>query len=101
MPPALPCLPQVLPTAVFGVPVDHVPGEDDVADEATSRALAETVRAATARLPEPHRTVVICHYGLFGVEPRGLRHIASETGLPLTTCFRTHRRALEMLREWV
>lgn len=95
MPPAVPCV----PTAVFGIPVDHVAGEDDTADEAITRAVIPRLHRLVAALPAQQRIVIVMHFGLWGVRPRGLREIAAELGVSADTAMRRERAGIETLRE--
>lgn len=97
MPHALTCLPR----AVFGVPVEHVAGEDETADTAITRAIVPRLHLAVARLPQPEQLTIIAHYGLFAVPPRSLRIIAAQTGRSLGSVHRCEERALELLRGWL
>lgn len=97
MPPAVPCLPK----AVFGVPVEHVAGEDDVADEAITRALRPRLLRLVFALPKRSAYVTIHHFGLLGVPPRSLREIAADLGVSVGTVHAAERQALELLREWL
>ncbi len=97
MPLALSCLPR----AVFGVPVEHVAGDDETAESAMTRAIVPRLHQCVARLPSLEQATVIAHYGLFAVEPRPLRVIAAQTGQSVTTVYRCEQRALELLREWL
>ncbi len=97
MPLALSCLPR----AVFGVPVDHVAGDDETAESAITRAIVPRLYQCVARLPPLEQATVIAHYGLFAVEPRPLRAIAAQTGQSLGSVYRCEQRALELLRAWL
>ncbi len=93
-------LDRCIPHAVFGHPVDQVPGEDDVADQATLQASLPRLRACVARLPLRDRTVICLRFGLAGADPHSLREIAKYLGLSVGTVHATERHALELLREW-
>ncbi len=97
MPHALTCLPR----AVFGVPVENVAGADETAETAIARSLVPRLHHCIALLPQREQTTIICHYGLFAIEPRSLRTIAAQTGQSLGSVHRCEARALELLREWL
>ena len=88
-----------IPHAVFGHGVDHVAGEDDVADEAITRAAIPRLYRCVARLPARERAVIVRHFGL-GCQARGLREVAVELGVSVGTVHTAERHALELLREW-
>lgn len=100
MPTAYPCLPR----AVFGVPVDHVPSDDDVAEEAVSRAMRSRLYRCIGDLgdldPDLQR-VVLFRYGIAGFPLRTLRELACEMSLSPAGVLKLERRALACLREWL
>jgi DNA-directed RNA polymerase sigma subunit (sigma70/sigma32) len=85
---------------VFGVPVEHVAAdEDDVAEVATTRAVIPKLHRLISELPAQEQAVIIRHFGLFNVRPRGLREIATELGVSADTAMRRERAGIETLRE--
>ena len=96
MPSAAACIPR----AIFGAPVDHIPSEDDVAEEAMQRALIPPLYRALRALPERRlKEVVVLRYGLLGIDPQSLREIAADWGVSPATVLTTERRALALLRD--
>ena len=101
MPPASACLSKAaVPHAVFGIPVDQVAGEDQVAEDAMIRADRPRLWRCVAQLPARQRYVIVHRYGLAGTDRRTLRELAAELGVAPDTVQRLERAGLELLREW-
>ncbi len=92
--------PACIPRAILGANANHVPGDDDVAEEAMQRALVPSLYRALRALPEPRsKEVLVLRYGLLGVAPLSLREIGARWDVAPATVLTAERKALELMRE--
>jgi RNA polymerase sigma factor (sigma-70 family) len=97
----MPTSPAVIPVAVYGIGVDHLPDDvEDPADIAAARIDADRLHRLLAALPARERKVVCRHYGI-GCHPRTLREVAGDRDLRVSVSIvhKLEQRALRRLRE--